>query len=113
MAADPSECSFQFNPIGTASSLRARATSPSSCLAQSSVSYDNVAGAAGTPATIKIGDKVIESPAGNVAKPKFDEAKQEGSPSSRRRVAAALKAAGYPAKADPAKINKPHGGRRS
>ena len=42
-----------------------------------------------------------------LADAEFDEATPRTSPRSRRRVGDALKAAGYPAKADPAKINKP------
>jgi len=60
VTADPAECSFQFNPTGTAKFT-------SSCdiakqkLSASSVSYDNVAAATGTPATISVGDKVIST----------------------------------------------------
>lgn len=60
VTADPNECSFQFNPTGTAKFT-------SSCdiakqkLSASSVSYDNVAATAGTPATITVGDKVIST----------------------------------------------------
>ena len=74
-------------------------------LAGSSVSYENVAVPAGTAATIKIGETVIASYAAKgLAAGRRQEARTA---SSRRRVADALKAAGYPAKADPAKMNKP------
>ena len=58
MTADPKECSFQFNPTGTVKFT-------SSCdiakqrLAGASVSYDNVEAPAGTPATIKVGETVV------------------------------------------------------
>jgi MFS family permease len=58
VTADPKECSFQFNPTGTAKFT-------SSCdiakqrLAGASVSYDNVVAPAGTPATIKVGETVV------------------------------------------------------
>jgi MFS family permease len=58
VTADPAECSFQFNPTGTAKFT-------SSCdiakqrLAGASVSYDNVVAPAGTPATIKVGETVV------------------------------------------------------
>ena len=58
VTADPKECSFQFNPTGTVKFT-------SSCdiakqrLAGASVSYDNVEAPAGTPATIKVGDTVV------------------------------------------------------
>jgi len=57
--ADPAECSFQFNPTGTKKFT-------SSCdiakqrLASASVSYDNVAAPAGTPATIKVGETLVK-----------------------------------------------------
>ena len=102
VTADPKECSFQFNPTGTA-----RFTS--SCdvakqvLSANSVSYNNAAGAAGTPATIKIGDTVITSftATGLPA----DEAKKKDA-EFKKATTDALKAAGYPAKADPAKVDK-------
>ena len=58
VTADPAECSFQFNPTGTKKFT-------SSCdiakqkLASASVSYDNVAAPAGTPAVIKVGDTEV------------------------------------------------------
>jgi MFS family permease len=59
VTADPKECSFQFNPTGTVKFT-------SSCdiakqrLAGASVSYDNVEAPAGTPATIKVGETVVQ-----------------------------------------------------
>ena len=58
VTADPAECSFQFNPTGTKKFT-------SSCdiakqqLAGRSVSYENVAAPAGTPAVIKVGETVV------------------------------------------------------
>ena len=137
VTANPAECSFQFNPTGTAKFT-------SSCdiakqkLAAASVSYSNEAAAAGTPATIKVGDKVINvnvSPeeiaaakaaaekkladlkaAGNTdakalkaaedaVKTLSDEKKAKDATLSAE-LSAALKAAGYPTKADPAKLDK-------
>ena len=102
VTADPKECSFQFNPTGTAKFT-------SSCdiakqfLAGASVSYDNVAAPAGTPATIKIGQTAI--PSYNAKGLSADEAKKKDA-EFRKAVADDLKAAGYPTKADPAKIDK-------
>ncbi|MBU6271743.1 MAG: MHS family MFS transporter [Betaproteobacteria bacterium] len=101
VVADPAECSFQFNPTGTVKFV-------SSCdiakqvLSANSVSYDNAAGS-GT-AKITIGDKSIESytSAGLPA----DQAKARDA-AFKKEVVDALRAAGYPAKADPAKVNKP------
>jgi hypothetical protein len=72
-------------------------------LAGASVSYDNIAGPAGAPAVIKVGDTAITGysskglPAAE-AKAKDAEFKKA--------VADALKAAGYPPKADMAKFDK-------
>ncbi len=102
ITSDDKECSFQFNPTGTVK-FTSSCDIAKQVLASSSVSYDNVAGAAGAPAVIKIGETVINSytskglPAAE-AKAKGDAFKKE--------VADALKAAGYPAKADMAKFDK-------
>ncbi|MDB5944638.1 MAG: transporter [Ramlibacter sp.] len=101
VTADPKECSFQFNPTGTA-----RFTS--SCdvakqvLAAGSVSYETVDGTG--PAKIAIGDKVIESYTASGLS--ADDAKKKDA-QFKGAVAAALKDHGYPTKADPAKMNKP------
>ncbi|WP_245213132.1 MFS transporter [Rhizobacter sp. AJA081-3] len=103
VTADPAECSFQFNPTGTAK-FTSSCDIAKQVLAASSVSYDNEAAAAGTPATIKIGETVIASyTSKGIA---ADEAKKKDG-EFKKSVADTLKAAGYPAKADPAKMNKP------
>ncbi len=98
--ADPNECSFQFNPTGTAS-FTTSCDIAKSFLARNSVNYGNQAAPAGTPATIKIGDKVITS---------FDKAKAGAEGVAKERAfnaeaTAAIRAAGYPASADPKQIN--------
>ncbi|MBL0093335.1 MAG: MHS family MFS transporter [Piscinibacter sp.] len=103
VTADPAECSFQFNPTGTAK-FTSSCDIAKQVLAASSVSYDNEVAAAGTPATIKIGETVIASyTSRGIA---ADEAKKKDG-EFKKSVADTLKAAGYPAKADPAKMNKP------
>jgi hypothetical protein len=102
VTADPAECSFQFNPTGTAS-FTTSCDIAKSFLARNAVNYSNVAAAPGTPATITIGDKVIAS---------FDKvaAGAEGAAKEKAfndQATAAIRAAGYPAKADPAAINMP------
>jgi MFS family permease len=145
VTADPNECSFQFNPTGTVKFT-------SSCdivkqkLAASSVSYENIEAPAGTQASIKVGDTVINgySPskivdadiaaAKEAAAKKLEDLKTAAKPEAEIKAAsdalaafdkdakgatvkakeaglaggltAALKAAGYPAKADPAKVDK-------
>jgi len=102
VTSDINECSFQFNPTGTVK-FTSSCDIAKQVLASSSVSYENAAGAAGTPATIKIGDVEIASYSSKGLP--ADEAKAK-SAEFRKAVAEALKAAGYPAKADPAKVDK-------
>jgi len=98
--ADPNECSFQFNPTGTAK-FTSSCDIAKQVLAANSVSYGNVA--ASGPAKIKIGDKEIDAytSQGLTA----DEAKAKDA-AFKKTVVDALRAQGYPAKADPAKMNK-------
>jgi MFS family permease len=102
VTADPGECSFQFNPTGTAS-FTSSCDIAKSFLARNAVNYSNVPAPPGTPATIKIGDKVITS---------FDKvaAGAEGAAKEKAfndQATAAIRAAGYPAAADRAKVNMP------
>ncbi len=102
VTADPNECSFQFNPTGTVK-FTSSCDIAKQVLAGASVSYENAVGAAGTPASIKIGDTVIT---GYTSKGiPADEAKAKDG-EFKKAVAEALKAHGYPAKADMAKVDK-------
>lgn len=102
VTADPKECSFQFNPTGTVK-FTSSCDIAKQVLAGASVSYDNVAGAAGVPATIKIGEQVITG--FNAKGISADEAKTKDA-EFKKAVADALKEHGYPAKADMAKVDK-------
>jgi MFS family permease len=159
LTSDDRECSFQFNPTGTAK-FTSSCDVAKQLLASSSVNYENVAGAAGSVAFVKVGDTVIQSysptrvtdadvPAAKEAAAKsvdgatkkLEEASAGGDAAKvkdaekalkdakgnlaafdkdpkaaagkimdgqfKKAVGAALKAAGYPAKADPAQLNKP------
>ncbi len=103
VTADPNDCQFQFNPTGTKKFT-------SSCdivkakLAAASVNYSNEIATPGTIASVKVGDKVITSYNAN-GLPK-DEATAKDKAFSKD-LGEAIKAAGYPAKADPAQVNKP------
>ena len=101
VTADPSECSFQFNPTGTVK-FTSSCDIAKQVLAAGSVSYENAV--ATGPAKVAIGDKVIESYSAKGLP--ADEAKKKDA-EFKKSVAEALKAAGYPAKADPAKMNYP------
>jgi len=99
--ADPDECSFQFNPTGTAK-FTSSCDIAKQVLAANSVSYGNAE--AKGPAKIKIGDKEIASYASSGLP--ADQAKAKDA-EFKKTVIDALRAQGYPAKADPAKMNKP------
>ncbi len=102
IVADPAECSFQFNPTGTAK-FTSSCDVAKQVLAASSVSYDNEVAAPGTPAIIKIGPATI--PSYSAKGISGDELKAKDS-AFKKAVSDTLKAEGYPAKADPAKMNK-------
>jgi len=90
VTSDPSECSFQFNPVGT-SKFTTSCDVVKSALAKLSVNYTNVVAPAGTKASVQVGEQTIAADA-----PDFSKV-----------LAAAITSHGYPAKADSAKINKP------
>jgi MFS family permease len=94
--ADPADCSFQFNPVGTAKFTNSCDVAKAALVARS-VPYVNQAGAAGATAQIKIGDQVIDAYGTADAAAK--------APVFAKAVGDAITAAGYPAKADPAQID--------
>jgi len=108
VVADPASCHFQFNPTGTAKF-------PSSCdiataqLTAASVSYTHQDAPAGAIASIKIGDKVYPSFNATMTADglDFDKASKAREAALKKDLGASLKAAGYPAKADPEQINRP------
>lgn len=102
VVADPAECSFQFNPTGTVK-FTSSCDIAKQVLAAGSVSYENEAAPAGTPAKIRIG--ATEIPSYTSKGIPADEAKTKDA-AFKKSVADTLKADGYPTKADPAKMNK-------
>jgi MFS family permease len=97
--ADPKECSFQFNPTGTAK-FESSCDLAKSYLAKSGLNYENVTSdVSGFIAEIKIGDKVIKSYDG-----KAPDAKEQAA-RLKQEFGTAIKEAGYPSKADPDKID--------
>jgi MFS family permease len=102
-AADPATCQFQFNPTGT-KKFTSSCDIAKAKLSAASVNYENVVGAPGSVATIKIGDKVLTSyDASGLSKE--DAAAKDKAFS--KELADDIKAAGYPTKADPDQMNKP------
>ncbi|AOI71387.1 MFS transporter [Burkholderia ubonensis] len=100
VVADPATCSFQFNPVGT-SKFTNSCDIAKSALAKAGLNYENVAAPAGATAQIKVGDTVIDAYDGKAA-----DAKAKGAAFDKT-LAATLKSAGYPAKADPSQLNWP------
>jgi MFS family permease len=100
VVADPGECSFQFNPVGTAK-FHTSCDIAKSSLSKAGVNYQSVVAPAGTPAQIKVGSNTIAAydASGPDAKAKAVEFQQA--------LAAALKQAGYAPKADSEEINWP------
>ena len=108
VVADPATCNFQFKLTGTEKF-------PSACdiatglLTAASVSYTTEAAPAGSLAKVRIGDKEITS-FNAVMTPdnlNFDADSKTKEGALKKEVGDAIKAAGYPAKADPEQINKP------
>ena len=108
VVADPASCHFQFNPTGTSKF-------PSSCdiatgqLTAASVSYTRQDAPAGTVASVKVGDKVYPSFNATMTPDNlnFDAASKAREAALKKDLGAAIKAAGYPSKAEPDQINKP------
>lgn len=101
--ADPKDCSLQFDPVGKAAFVTA-CDIVKSALANAGVSYANQAAPAGTVASMKVGGVEVASQSAKGLPPaqaKAVKAEVEA------RIKAALVEAGYPAKADPARINRP------
>ena len=103
VTADPATCQFQFNPTGT-KKFTSSCDIAKAKLSAASVNYETVPGAPGAPATIKIGDNMLTSyDAAGLSKE--DAAAKDKAFS--KELADAIKAAGYPTKADPEQMNKP------
>ncbi|MDY7579001.1 MFS transporter [Herbaspirillum sp. RTI4] len=103
VTADPATCQFQFNPTGT-KKFTSSCDIAKAKLSAASVNYQNVVGAPGSVATIKIGEKTLVSYDSGVLSKEDAAAKDK---SFSKELADDIKGAGYPTKADPAQINKP------
>ncbi len=106
VSASAGDCSFQGNPVAREIDFTKSCDIAKRFLAQNSVSYDNVTVAEAGPAKIKIGEKEIVAPTAKVVNSKFDEESTKALGAFRKEVSDALKEAGYPTKADPAKVDK-------
>jgi len=104
VVADPATCSIQFNPVGTA-----KFTTPcdlaKSTLANAGVIYTNEAAPPGSTAIVRIGDRTVSF--AQIKAAMQSESDQKPAEEFKRALTDAIRAAGYPAKADPVAINKP------
>jgi len=103
VVADPATCAVQFDPVG-------KAAFASSCdiakniLTNAGVSYETVAAPAGALAVVRVGSAAVPSVEGaGLSAPDLKAARAD----VETRIKAALLAAGYPERADPARINLP------
>ena len=103
VVADPAACAVQFDPVGKQKFLQS-CDIAKSFLAKGGVSYSNAAAPAGSLAVIRIGQTTVQSYEG---KGLDADAAKAAAEDFKTRMGAALKAAGYPAKADPAGIDMP------
>jgi predicted MFS family arabinose efflux permease len=97
VVADPAACSVQFDPIGRNRFDARSCDIVKAFLARSGVAYANVALPPGASARLEVGAISLPAPEGGADAIKVfqDEAR------------ATLSAAGYPASADPGRVNKP------
>ena len=101
VVADPKDCTFQFDPVGKAKFF-------SSCeiaeayLTNAGVTYVTREAPAGSVATVMVGQTPVASVDARALK---DDAQKQATASAEGRLKNALKAAGYPDKADPAKLD--------
>jgi MFS family permease len=103
VVADPATCALQFDPIGKAA-FSSACDIAKSVLSNAGVSYANVAAPAGSLAAVRVGGAEVASVEGGAMDAvalKAARTEVEG------RIKAALAAAGYPVRADPARLNWP------
>jgi MFS family permease len=101
ITADVNECTFQFNPTGTAK-FTSSCDIAKQVMASNSASYTTDPAPAGSVAVVKIGDTEIAGYTSKGIDPAEAKAKDA---EFKKAIRDALNAAGYPTKADPAQMN--------
>ena len=128
VTANPAECSSQFDPVGTNKFDTTSCDIVKNVLAKAGVNYHSVTAPAGSIAAIRIGSKTFAAPnpaqltgedkkkaiatftaavVGKAASPAKPAADGKPAEAAKPAVQGELAKVGYPAKADPAAINKP------
>jgi hypothetical protein len=97
------ECSFQFDPIGKNSFDSTSCDIAKTYLAKAGISYANAEAPAGTIATVTVGSAVFAAPDPKAIE---GEAKKAAVAAFQAELKSGLTAAGYPEKADTARIDK-------
>lgn len=103
VAADPADCSLQFDPVGKAAFVTS-CDIAKTVLANAGVSYANVEAPAGSPAQVRVGERTVVSIDGRGLPP---EALAAAKSEVETQIRAALAAEGYPSSADPGRMNLP------
>jgi MFS family permease len=106
LTTDLNQCSFQGSPVARDVDFITPCDIAKRALAQAAATYETVSGAAGA-GQVKVGDRVIDVPSASLTAGghKFDEDSAKKIAAFKKDLGEAMKAAGYPTKADPAKIN--------
>ncbi len=103
VTADPNDCTFQFDPVGKKKFVQSCDVAKSA-LAKAGIPYSNQSGAPGSVAVVRVGSVDVPSVAGgSMSAADFKAASGKFG----KDLAAKLKDAGYPVKADGARINYP------
>jgi MFS family permease len=103
VTADPNDCSFQFDPVGKKKFVQSCDVAKAA-LAKAGVPYSNQSAAPGSVAVVRVGSAEVSSVAGgSMSAADFKAASGKFG----KDLAAKLKEAGYPAKADAAQMNYP------
>jgi len=97
VVADPAGCSVQFDPVGRNRFDSRSCDIVKAFLARSGVSYANQAAPPDTPARLEVGAAAVAVPEGGA----------DAIAAFQAEARAALTAAGYPERADPAQVNRP------
>jgi Sugar (and other) transporter len=103
VVADPSACTFQFDPVGKKKFVQSCDVAKAA-LAKAGVPYSNEAAPVGTVALVRVGTTEVPSvEGGRMSGGEFKDATTQFS----KTLGGTLKAAGYPPKADLSQINYP------
>jgi MFS family permease len=103
VAADPTDCSLQFDPLGKAKFVSS-CDIVKSALANGGIAYSNLAAPKGAIAEARVGQTTVTSIEGRELTPL---ALKAATAKVGKGLSAALSAAGYPTKSDPAQRNTP------